>query len=137
MRQAVGGGVIGQVVEASNPRIALLDAPDRFADLVRFGQSSICNPCTELFHISEQTLLVFFPDRFVLGDALLAAAKDIGAALAGDELDVDTALVLLGIGRRGLTDHRRKADLIGKRGEPALTLRLAAGDDVMELALLE
>jgi hypothetical protein len=80
---------------------------------------------------------VLVADGTVLGDALFAAAKPVGLLVIDTGLDLDAGLLLSRIeGRRRAQDWRKAVGIL-KIGEPAVALKLSAGDYVGELAGLE
>ncbi len=74
-------------------------------------------------------------DGAVLGDALLAAAQRVGLFAVDAGLDLDRGLLLRRVERRRLAQHRGEAVGVLEVGQPAVTLGLAAGDDIVQLAV--
>src|SRR5262249_53347196 len=73
----------------------------------------------------------------ILGDALLTTAEHVGALSLGSGFDLDGGLYLCLIARRRLSQDRGEAIGIVKIGQPAITLGLPAGDDVVQVTLPE
>jgi hypothetical protein len=68
------------------------------AATLRLAQSSVGDALAQFFQVADETLLLLLADRFVLFNPLLTAAQDIVQAFALNELDIDAALLLAGIG---------------------------------------
>ena len=85
---------MADVIEARDAGIALLETADRFTNLLRLAQSPAGDALAQFLQVSDETLLLLLTDCFVLLNALLTPAQDVGLAFALNELNVDTGLFL-------------------------------------------
>src|SRR5262249_9010875 len=94
-----------QGVVARHPRIALLEPPDRLADLDLLLEPAPLDPRPDLGQVLQEAPLLLGADGAVLLHALLADAEDQQLVLGGMGLDPHRGLLLARIAGRRRPDH--------------------------------
>ena len=131
---------MAELVVAGDAGIALLQSSNSLVDFIGLDELLAGDALSKFFNIGEQAALLFYADSTIFGDdALLAAAEHVSLLIivSSADLDLDRGLLLRWIERGRLAQHRGKSICVVEIGEPAVAFRLAAGDDVVELALLD
>jgi hypothetical protein len=95
-------GIMGEVEVSGDAGIAFLEPADGLVDLVGLDDPAPGDALGELVEIGAQAALLLGADGAILGDALLGAAEHPGVLIIGAGLDLDAALLLGRVARRGL-----------------------------------